>query len=552
MRLMNIFALFALATAGVSSRLHASMPTNAETIEKQLQLALESEFLFQSGQFNAAFDYYRNRPIVELSAQELQRSIQIARVLGDAHWLQIAASRPEIVKTDDIESMMQRFEMSVQNKQFKQAARQWRALNRTGPDDAGLLAARESIARLSVSNREALESTLSEYAVLKDLDSNERFELFEYAYQWQMDETADSLKSGLNSGSWQSAMAELITDCIDGQPDTCIAKLKTLSPDDLDGVQRRSVLAIAQGTGDSVQIQRWLKYLTQDSATFYQRIVGLSANPNPSEAGLLKTEIEINSRLSPQQRAALLGSLAEVRKDWPAAESNYREVLAIEKPGAAALRLPIVLMQQNRRLESYAELKSVQDNSAFSDEIRREAFRTEIKFNQILRVDEKVQNAAYQRALAFWPEAQALRYQYAMHLFNQKQTESALMQLQEVIKQAPANADALNAYGYTVVKDLGRPKQGFRSIQTAFLLAPEQGEILDSYGYVLHRLGRNQEALPYLQKAMKLTPSAVTAGHLAQVYLQLGDAMQAQESLDKGLQLDQKNAELLALKERML
>jgi Tfp pilus assembly protein PilF len=552
MRLMNIIALFALSTAGFSAGLQAAMPSNEEPIDKQLQLALESEFLFQSGQFSAAFDYYRNRPMVELSSQELLRSIQIARVLGDSQWLQLAASIPADAAKEDIESKVQRFEMSVQNKQYHQAAKLWRDLNRTGPDDAGLLAARESIALLIANNRKALESTLSEYADLQDLDSNEGFELFEYAYQWQMDETADKLKSGLKPGSWQTSMAELIDDCIDGKADECIANLKTLSPDDLDDIQRRSVLAIAQGTGDSVQIQRWLKYLTQDSATFYQRIVGLSGNPNPAEAELLKTEIEANPAISQQQRAALLGSLAEIRKDWPAAESNYRDVLAIEKPGSAALRLPVVLMQQNRRQEAYAELKSVQDNPAYSDEIRREAFRTEIKFNQILRVDDKVQNAAYTRALAFWPDAQALRYQYAMHLFNQKQTEPALMQLQAVIKQAPANADALNAYGYTVAKDLGRPKQGFRSIEKAFLLAPEQGEILDSYGYVLHRLGRNQEALPYLQKAMKLTPSAVTAGHLAQVYMQLGDAIQAQDSLDKGLQLDRNNAELLALKERML
>ena len=126
---MNIFALFALATAGVSSRLHASMPTNAETIEKQLQLALESEFLFQSGQFNAAFDYYRNRPMVELSSQELLRSIQIARVLGDAQWLQLAASIPADAAKEDIESKVQRFEMSVQNKQYHQAAKLWRDLN---------------------------------------------------------------------------------------------------------------------------------------------------------------------------------------------------------------------------------------------------------------------------------------------------------------------------------------------------------------------------------------------------------------------------------------
>ena len=138
-----------------------------------------------------------------------------------------------------------------------------------------------------------------------------------------------------------------------------------------------------------------------------------------------------------------------------------------------------------------------------------------------------------------------------MHLFNQGQIENSLSQLLSIIDQAPANTEALNAYGYTLAKDLDRPKEGFKPIQRAYLLAPEQAEILDSYGYVLHRLGRDREALPFLKQAMGLTPSAETAGHLAKVYLELGQIAQAREILNTGLELDAGDAVLRDMQEHL-
>ena len=136
-----------------------------------------------------------------------------------------------------------------------------------------------------------------------------------------------------------------------------------------------------------------------------------------------------------------------------------------------------------------------------------------------------------------------------MRLFNQGQVNEALQQLQYIIKAAPTDVDALNAYGYTLAKEMNQPRSGLKSIEQAFLIAPNRAEVLDSYGYVLHRLGRNNEALPALQKAWKLTPSAVTAGHLANVFLQMGDKQQAQDFLKKGLELDSQEADLIKLKE---
>ena len=96
---------------------------------------------------------------------------------------------------------------------------------------------------------------------------------------------------------------------------------------------------------------------------------------------------------------------------------------------------------------------------------------------------------------------------------------------------------------------MNRPGSALKPLQNAFLIAPDRAEVLDSYGYVLHRLGRNSQALPPLQKAWETTPSAVTAGHLVKVYWQLGDKRQAQDFLNKGLELDAQEAELIKLKE---
>lgn len=546
MRISAISAPLLLALAGHSAAVEpVQLPSDAA-----LEAALTSEFLFQSGDFDAAFDYYRTRAPTQMDAQALLRGRQIARVLGDGAWLQRTDALAANTETG-IESLARRFEDAVRAGQARQAANYWRKLALTGPDGAGMLAARQAVAALSADHAAALQASLSVYAGLPDLGQDERSALFAWALQWQMTSLAAGLESGFVAGSTQRRLARLVQACDGAGNKVCAAALRDMTPEGLDESQRRLVLALAERSADDAQVLRWLALLPQDGATYYRRLLQLGRHADAQEAKQLRGQIAADAGLNAFQRAALLGSLAEIGKDWPAAESHYREVLATGKPGAAALRLSVVLMQQRRREAAYAQLRAVQDNPDYSDEIRREAFHMELQFNRALQVDAATQDAVYRRALGYWPDAHALRYQYAMSLFESGRRELSLTQLHALIRQAPADADALNAYGYTLAKDLDRPKAAFKSIRTAYLLAPDQAEILDSYGYVLYRLGRSREALPLLQQAMRLTPSAVTAGHLAAVHLALGDTVQARQALDKGLQLDRSDAELLSLQERL-
>lgn len=550
MRISAFSAPLLLAFAGPSAVYAAAVDSARLPSDAVLEAALASEFLFQSGDFDTAFDHYRAQTPAQLGVQALQRSRQIARVLGDSAWLRQTDALAESTETD-IVSLVRRFGDAVRAGQAKQAAQYWRTLASTGPDGAGLLAARQTVVALSPDHTAVLQAALSAYAGLPDLDQEERSALFAWALQWQMTALAAQLESGFIPGSAQMRLARLAKSCDGASDKACSAALQDLTPDGLDENQRRLALALAERSADDAQVSRWFALLPQDSGTYYRRLLQLGRHADPQEAKRLQSQIAADAGLNAFQRAALLGSLAEIGKDWPTAESHYRDVLASGKPGAAALRLPVVLMQQRQRDAAYAQLHTVQDDPDYSDEIRREAFRMEIQFNRALQADAATRQAVYRRALAYWPDAHALRYQYAMDLFESGSREQSLSQLRALVRQAPADADALNAYGYILAKDLDRPKAGFKPIRTAYLLAPGQAEILDSYGYVLYRLGRSLEALPLLQQAMRLTPSAVTAGHLAAVHLALGDTVQARQALDKGLQLDRTDADLLSLQERL-
>ena len=283
--------------------------------------------------------------------------------------------------------------------------------------------------------------------------------------------------------------------------------MQRLDPLDLSEWQRRSVLVLAQKTGDPEQNRRWIEALPQDGGTYYQRIVMLGRAMDDVQAQKLMAAIRKDSALDDFQRPVLLGSLGELLKDWPEAETQYREALVAGVPTTASVRLAVVMFRQSKRDAAFAQLQTVAADAGLSDEIRRDALQTEIQFHRILRSDERdveVLNAVYRRGLAHWPQANPLRYQYAMRLFGQDRIDPAMSELQTILKIAPADADALNAYGFTLAKALNNPRAAYKPIAQAYLLAPEQPEILDSYGYVLFRLGRDKEALAHLERAAEL------------------------------------------------
>ena len=73
---------------------------------------------------------------------------------------------------------------------------------------------------------------------------------------------------------------------------------------------------------------------------------------------------------------------------------------------------------------------------------------------------------------------------------------------------------------------------------------PDNAAIVDSYGWVLYRLGRNDEALVHLRRAWTLNKDPEIAAHVGEVLWVLGQKDEARRFFDEARKLDPDNRAL--------
>lgn len=133
-------------------------------------------------------------------------------------------------------------------------------------------------------------------------------------------------------------------------------------------------------------------------------------------------------------------------------------------------------------------------------------------------------------AIALFPEDTTLLYTRAMMIesFDFPQAEK---DLRLVLSLEPNNPTVQNALGYTLLLHTDRFNEAHELIQNALNAEPEDPAILDSMGWVLHKMGRSHEALPYLEKAHALYSDPEVSSHLIQVYWGIGQQEKANQLL---------------------
>ena len=113
--------------------------------------------------------------------------------------------------------------------------------------------------------------------------------------------------------------------------------------------------------------------------------------------------------------------------------------------------------------------------------------------------------------------------------------------LRRLIELEPDNAHAYNALGYTLADQTDRFDEALILIERAIELLPDDPFILDSLGWVHYRLGHNDLAREYLQKAIDIRMDAEIAAHLGEVLWVDGLEDQAREVWQRGRQSDPGN-----------
>lgn len=109
--------------------------------------------------------------------------------------------------------------------------------------------------------------------------------------------------------------------------------------------------------------------------------------------------------------------------------------------------------------------------------------------------------------------------------------------LEAVLKESPDDPSVNNDLGYLYADQNKNLEQAEKMIRKAITAEPENGAYLDSMGWVLFRLGKHQEALPFLEKAVqKATGGDETLwDHYADVLEKLNQKDKAVEAWTKAL-----------------
>lgn len=155
-------------------------------------------------------------------------------------------------------------------------------------------------------------------------------------------------------------------------------------------------------------------------------------------------------------------------------------------------------------------------------------------------------------AIIEFPKDERLLYARAMALEANDDLVGMERDLRTIIHHNPQHAIALNALGYTLANKTNRLEEAFILIKAALSLKPENPMILDSMGWVLFKLNKQEEALILLLKAFQTFPDSEVAAHLGEVLWALDKKDEAQTIWTQSLQKDPTNEVLLDTKSRFL
>jgi tetratricopeptide (TPR) repeat protein len=275
----------------------------------------------------------------------------------------------------------------------------------------------------------------------------------------------------------------------------------------------------------------------QDDQTYALRATLLARAEDTTALTALYEELARDAERPEPTRRLLLGQVAEFLERHDDALRWYGGVPGGPQRWVARLRSANVLHELGRGREAIESLHSIQQDASAEDETRRDAYLIEAALWQEDKEDARELDA-YARGLAAFPDEPEILYARALAWERRDDIARAEADLRRILVIEPESVAALNALGYTLADRTTRYREALELIDRARAAEPDNAAIVDSYGWVLYRLGRHQEALAELQRAYTLQKDAEIAAHVAEVLWVLGRRDEALRYFEEARGLD--------------
>ncbi|NGZ07723.1 MAG: tetratricopeptide repeat protein [Magnetococcales bacterium] len=146
------------------------------------------------------------------------------------------------------------------------------------------------------------------------------------------------------------------------------------------------------------------------------------------------------------------------------------------------------------------------------------------------------------KGLTLAPDQTRFLFNRAMALDKLQRWPEAEQDLRVYLEKNPEDAHALNYLGYTWAERNEKLEDAHKLILRATQLAPGDGFILDSLGWVLFRMNRLEESLTRMREAVRMEPKDPTIReHLGDVLAASGRLKEALIIWRQALEMDQAN-----------
>ena len=231
-----------------------------------------------------------------------------------------------------------------------------------------------------------------------------------------------------------------------------------------------------------------------------------------------------------------LATIYEEQGNTDDALKEYRRIpqTAVSFFPQAQIRIAIILHKQEKKEEAKQLIRqAIQTDHTVTD------FYSILAHFHEEEKDYSLAEAVLKDGLAAVKEKEDLHYQLGALFSKTERIDESLQEMENILKNNPDHADALNFIGYTYAEMGNNLEEAERIVKKALLLKPESGYILDSLGWIYFKQHRFNEAIEYLQEAVKATPTdAVIFEHLGDAYRALGLMQKAIEAYEQSLKLD--------------
>ncbi len=277
-----------------------------------------------------------------------------------------------------------------------------------------------------------------------------------------------------------------------------------------------------------------LHSLPADSETLYTLGIYLVRLEREAEAeGVWKQMRNLPESGQRKGHFFLAGQLAELVGRAEAALELYRQVEDPARFNEARLRRAMILGRLGRIDAGRSLLAGLRDGGE-----QQLVLDTWLIEAELLRSNGRPAEAVelLSEPLANNPGSTDLLYARALSAASAGNIDLAEQDLRRIIQMDGDNAMALNALGYTLTDQTDRHHEAYRLIQRALELDPEDSATLDSMGWVLYHLGRGEEAVGYLRRALEDGSNPEIMAHLIEVLDQIGQSGEAADLAQRAIE----------------